>query len=154
MKAAELQIGDWVSYNGKKYQVTYLYCRPLPDGTLPANEVGFTHREDFWIDTGHANPIFLTPEILGQNGFIHEYTECVVSKYYKHIVNEHVSTAINVYFEKDMDVKVLVQIETNLKVVSGVNSFHGCEIEHVHTFQHALRLCGLTELADNFKVEE
>lgn len=30
--------------------------------------------------------------------------------------------------------------------------FGGIEIHFVHQFQHALRLCGLKELADNFKI--
>lgn len=28
-----------------------------------------------------------------------------------------------------------------------------CAINYVHELQHALRLCGLSELADNFKIE-
>lgn len=31
--------------------------------------------------------------------------------------------------------------------------YHSPMLHHVHELQHALRLCGLTELADNFKVE-
>ena len=142
MKTTELQIFDWIkiNHNQKKVKVKAVYenlIEPTSVSPLMGDEV---------------SPIPLTPEILGQNGFIHVYTESIVSKYYKHIMNEHGSTAINVYFEEDMDVKVLVQIETNLKAVSGVNSIHNCEIEHVHTLQHAFRLCGLSELADNFKI--
>lgn len=28
----------------------------------------------------------------------------------------------------------------------------GCDINYVHEYQHALRLCGLNDLADNFRV--
>lgn len=31
--------------------------------------------------------------------------------------------------------------------------YHAPMLHYVHELQHALRLCGLTELADNFKVE-
>ena len=31
--------------------------------------------------------------------------------------------------------------------------FGGIEIHYVHELQHALRLCGLNDLADNFKIE-
>ena len=32
------------------------------------------------------------------------------------------------------------------------NGFYMCECKYAHTLQHALRLCGLDELADNFKM--
>ena len=154
MGAKDLMIGDWVfkdmnwseeypPYNGLDYQLYQIESGDDIDLACETNCIG---DEDIY------QSIPLTPEILELNGFIHVYTGSVESKYYKRIMNEQGSAAINVYFEKDMDVKVLVQIETELKAICGVNKIHNCEIEHVHILQHALRLCGLREFADNFKV--
>lgn len=72
-------------------------------------------------------PIPLTPEILEKNGF--------EKKGIKLIARE------GVYY---IDV---VDCGTEFKVID-----ENIIIHFVHELQHALRLCGLDELADNFKV--
>lgn len=76
------------------------------------------------------NPIHLTPEILEKNGWK--------------------ETA---YWHEYQDGKNIIQC--CLPDMRG--RINGIEIEHfkceyVHQYQHLLRLCGLNELADNFKI--
>lgn len=73
-------------------------------------------------------PIPLTAEILEKNGFVVEPRYC--------------------YDEPLQYCEIVDGLWIN---ISGENYFEG-KLEYVHELQHALRLCGLTELADNFKV--
>lgn len=79
----------------------------------------------------YLEPIPLTPEILEKNGF--EQNENVKGYQYP---NDYVIFC--------------------LEELSGVSIFNGVYndicINCVHELQHVLRLCGLTELADNFKI--
>ena len=83
------------------------------------------------IVTGRdIKPIPLTPEILKKNGFKDAEYWCE----YK-------------------DDKVIIQCR--LPIVRGrINGIviENLKCEYVHQYQHLLRLCGLNELADNFKI--
>ena len=87
--------------------------------------VDFTFANDF-------DPIPLTAEILEKNGL------------------EHPLPKIE-YYDRLAEGKQLV-IEKSLK--RGHIRFGGCSnyVSNVHELQHALRLCGLNDLADNFKI--
>lgn len=86
--------------------------------------VDFTLVKDF-------EPIPLTSEILKKNGF--EFKEDVEG--FKYVVKEYVySIDIEDY---GMEYKVL-----NGEII----------IHYVHELQHALKLCKLTTLADNFEI--
>ena len=77
-----------------------------------------------------VKPIPLTTEILEKNGWKHNGIFMVT------IVNE------NTYFHwTDKYGATLFQ-----------NKYYMCDCNYVHTLQHALRLCGLNELANNFKI--
>ena len=155
MKTKEFQIGDWVEYNGNKYQVTYLYCRPLPDGTSPANEVGFTHKEDFWVNGGSVEPIPLTEDILKLNGFILDIRN---GRYYCRVNGDDVWVRLpkeyTMYPYVDVIYSSLVHCPEDVTEVSHSNELHFPKKAYVHQFQQVLRICGLNELADNFKVED
>ena len=130
MKATELMVGDWVLYGEKPRQVRYINDRVWWDGSCHNDEIGFTHHEDEWIAAHNAKPISLTPEMLVRNGW--KETQ------YWHQYQEGKNT-----------------IQCCLPDMRG--RINGIEIEHfkceyVHQYQHLLRLCGLNELADNFKV--
>ena len=75
-------------------------------------------------------PIPLTPEILEKNGW--EYTE---------------------YCHEYRDDKNIIQCRLPYMVgrINGIDIEH-FKCEYVHQYQHLLRLCGLDELADNFKI--
>ena len=80
-------------------------------------------------------PIPLTPEILEQNGFIK-----VNSQRYD-------------YGYPDTDCYVKVNPKKNMIHVNGRNANSNLySHSFVHELQQALRLCGLNEIADNFKV--
>ena len=84
-----------------------------------------------------VEPITLTPEILEKNGFIK-----VNSQRYD-------------YGYPDTNCYVKVNPKKNMIHVNGRNANSNLySHSFVHELQHALRLCGLNELADNFKVYE
>ena len=84
-----------------------------------------------------VKPIPLTPEILEKNGFIK-----VNSQRYD-------------YGYPDTDCYVKVNPKKNMINVNGRNANSNLySHSFVHELQRALRLCGLDELADNFKVYE
>ena len=79
-----------------------------------------------------VSPIFLTHEMLRANGFeIHNE------------VNGYILPTSKAHAFKLSWDKMFCDLYWN-----------AARIRYVHELQHALRLCGLTELADNFKVEE
>ena len=142
MKTTELQIGDWVKidYNSQKVKVTAVYNN--------------------WIDTSSISPLMskvspipLTPEILEKNGF-ELNGELPFRKEFRICFNEDTEDERHLFVEyhhKSDYVKLTYQTYTGHH-----NGTNGIVINHcgVHQFQHALRICGLNELADNFKVEE
>ena len=84
-----------------------------------------------------VKPIPLTPEILEKNGFIK-----VNSQRYD-------------YGYPDTDCYVKVNPKKNMIHVNGRNANSNLySHSFVHELQRVLRLCGLDELADNFKVYE
>ena len=134
MLCKELQYGDWVSAGGGlPMQITnvgedYAYA------TWEENEGDpweFNDKDE------QPQPIMLTPEILEKNGFIK-----VNSQRYD-------------YGYPDTDCYVKVNPKKNMIHVNGRNANSNLySHSFVHELQHALRLCGLNELADNFKVYE
>ena len=95
-----------------------------------------------WIANDYSRdiqvkPIPLTPEILEKNGFIK-----VNSQRYD-------------YGYPDTNCYVKVNPKKNMIHVNGRNANSNLySHSFVHELQRALRLCGLDELADNFKVYE
>ena len=76
-------------------------------------------------------PIPITPEILEKNGWKH---------------------ADRIFMEKKMDENTDFSWTDRCGAVLYLNGHHMCDCKYVHELQRALRLCGLNELADNFKV--
>ena len=139
MEAKELMIGDLVCYTSK------------PDGLNEKREsaivLGTNFRSDVillwgdgwetWKHESTIEPIPITPEILEKNGFV------------KSAIEE------GVYNFPDNN-KALKERGFSL-------GYHGCGrwfitdhnlmmILYVHQLQQALRLCRLSELADNFQI--
>lgn len=81
-----------------------------------------------------VRPIPLTPEILEKNGF---YKNATPNEY------EYNYGVFDIFYNIKHS---LVRIELYER------NCYEFTIGYVHEFQHALRLCGLTDLADNFKV--
>lgn len=86
------------------------------------------------IDSNYVKPIPLTEEILEKNGF----------KLKKCKTEMQSDNSIITFYGNHLD--IIVTKETEQIRISK-------NIKYIHELQHALRLCWLHELADNFKVE-
>lgn len=86
---------------------------------------------DFWGDC-EPQPIPLTKEILKENGFIHKDT-------------------MEEWWHEEYDPTWGMRM-SDFELTDEFK-FGRAKINYVHQLQHALRLCGLNELADNFKLK-
>lgn len=86
--------------------------------------------DDVSDSTDAPNPIPLTPEILEKNGWEHN----------------------GIFMDKRIDGNIYFSWSDEFGAELYQNNYYMCYCKYVHTLQHALRLCGLNELANNFKV--
>ena len=134
MKANELMIGDWVYNNPSYFNDDYNGVTEFPDELQPYK----IERGEDLEETGCYSPIPLTAEILEKNGWkwnrYNTFLELVAGTI-------HLSWGFypNCISASDWAENGDCQI-TSLRCM------------FVHKLQHALRMCGLNELADNFKV--
>ena len=148
MKADELMIGDWLLNGcGKLMQVTAIFEDGI-DGVCEGGECCDLYNI--------IKPIPLTSEILKKNGWYWGLTseeEDMVSlfegAYDEHWVYDEGAGEISLIFPEDTD-GGLLKIDDQ-KFNRHLN-FVWNDTLYVHELQHALRLCGLNELAGNFKV--
>lgn len=131
MEAKDLMIGDWVRMRRCDIQ----------NATFYTSQVLCLHKDGFL----EYEPIPLTEKILKANGFEVSYSSCYQEKYSLFVNNEE--DCVEYKFSKRT--KDFNRLMVFIKGGEAVN-IHAL---HVHELQHALRLCGLTELADNFKIE-
>ena len=132
MKAIELMIGDKVMVKVLS-QIPNAYVLH----TWTAN--------DYYRDI-QVKPIPLTPEILEKNGF--ERGVITPSKFYRNIDNEQLMFCSYgscyglgyVHWNESNDADIMHRLEVQQPIM------------YIHQMQHALRLFGLDQLADNFKV--
>ena len=134
MKPTDLMIKDWV-------MVKVL-------SQIPNTYVLHTWTANDYSRDLQVKPIPLTTEILEKNGWI----QC------KH------ETCKSLYEYKGLHLRHTMIKRSNGRWVANVNgnvekfpdeytySFLRINVFYVHELQHALRLCGLNELANNFKV--
>ena len=141
MKCKELQIGDWIQdKNGNPMQIIgvgddYAYA------TFEGNEGDpweFNDKDD------QPCAIEITDDILKQNKWEVQGYALLPSEHYfvkddggNHLLWSHGTLSIWLACGEDND---------------GVFSDVVLPCKYVHQLQHALRLCGLDELADKFKV--
>ena len=153
IKCRDLMVGDWITNrNGFSMQITnvgddYAYA------TFEGNEGDpweFDDKDD------QPEPIPLTPEILEKNGFspdtfltaewerkvyFKEFPGCVVEPADS---GKYIFGTTKYWSKKYSDGS---PIDWGTMYDSRI-----CNLQYVHELQHALRLCGLNEIADNFKV--
>ena len=128
MEAKELIIGDWVyglSNSPRKVQ-----------GLRDYNEENVVVA-DHWVNCKQLTPILLTEAILTKNGFAKRIDDmgdkyCEIKDY-----------GYTIYYFFDYNV---------INITIGRNHIFVEDKKFVHELQHVLRLCGLTDLADNFEV--
>ncbi len=126
MKVSELQIGDWVSCFGDSVRVTAVRTvyddRTNPIGIMSPLKIEYFFKEE------NVKPVPLTEEIL-HNASLQERREDA-----------------EWYFEEFYEPNVW-----RLEINGTLNNID-INISYVHELQHALRLIGLNELADNLKI--
>lgn len=135
IKCRDLMYGDWCcSGHGLPMQITnvgndYAYA------TWEGNEGDpweFDDKDD------QPQPIPLTPEILEKNGFVFDCDFWTIA---------------NPRYNNVRMVRYCSIDEDATDAFLGHWAFdENYAIDYIHELQHALRLCGLNELADNFKV--
>ena len=138
MKANELMIGDWVGRVFDDKRIDYRQVDWIRTG-----EIGMRYQKVWAI--GCIEPIQLTPEILEKNGFeMFKYDGWV--HYYRIFGNGAIAFVLHSTIGGEM-----LSQEVDIFSTS-TNTNRGIDVNYVHELQHALRLCGLNELADNFKL--
>lgn len=127
IRCRDLMVGDWITNrNGFPMQITNV-GEDYAYATFEGNEGDpweFDDKDD------HPQPIPITPEILKKNGW--KETQ---------------------YWHEYQDGKNTIQccLPDMRGIINGIEIEH-FKCEYVHQYQHLLRLCGLDELADNFKI--
>lgn len=155
MKCSDLQIGDYVLVKPSMMLIKV--------AAVHKNKVGYhavTHKLN-WVRMDLLEPIPLTPEILKKIGF-KEYeedyhNEYVCEKYDETSYYEIVICWKDSYDNGALDAFNHVQWDEGWKldiVSEGSYNKGWCKTIYLHELQHALRLCGLNELADNFKMKD
>ena len=124
MKATELQIGDWVKIKG---HIDYNKVREIARDENMQWYISFACSATLFR-AYEFEPIPLTTEILENNGWKHSNNLMIVS------IDDS-----DFYWSEEFGVLYK-------------NQYNMCNCKYVHQLQHALRLCGLDELADNFKI--
>lgn len=146
MVATELMIGDYVKFKEDIYIFEEISAQGWVHLIYPDTGIRVNIISDYIMHL--LEPIPLTPEILKLNGFNERATGLYT--YIKHKLN------INVFFlpnTKEGESKIVVNINSLCSCKDGSNLLHTCDINHVHEFQHALKLFGLNNLANTFKVK-
>ena len=151
MKANELMIGDLVA---DKYGYI-LQITAIGNGyvSFEDDEGNLCQLDD---KCNQPEPILLTYEILKKNGWHWGLTSneediesCVGVSYGKHWVYDEGAGEISLIFPEDTDGGLL---KIDDQRFNRHLNFLWNDTLYVHELQRALRLCGLDELADNFKV--
>lgn len=129
MKVNELMIGDWFSYNEVFHRVDALRSR------LTWNLVGYTGdgNHHLWVTDKAVKPIKLTDDILTANGWDRTIYDSDHTLYYIGCVDD-----------PDFTMEYVPE--------HGCFYFANARIEFVHELQHALRLYGFTDMADNINL--
>ena len=137
MKATELMIGDWVCLkDDTKCEFPLKVDGVLTDDISLEGE-GFLGGVD-----GLIRPIPITPEILEKDGW-----ERDIDKEWEYN-NSHILPHYCYQWEKQ---NVKIEMYAGLEGFT-ISLIIGRRFYAVHELQHVLRLYGLDELADNFKI--
>ena len=151
MKATELMVGDWVCLkDDTKYELPLKVDGVLTDDISLEGE-GFLGGAE-----GLIRPIPITPEILKKNDwcwgltsdeedFVH-HTRCGVDA---HWVYDEGAGEISLFFPEDTNSG---ELKIDDQRFNRHLNFLWNDTLYVHELQRALHLCGLDELADNFKI--
>lgn len=143
MKLTDLAILDWVLINNTPHKIQAI---DSIDAEILADDELYYVGEDRCHSEDKIEGIPLTPEILEKNGF--ERGVITPSKFYRNIDNERLMFCSYgscyglgyVHWNESNDADIMHRLEVQQPIM------------YIHQMQHALRLFGLDQLADNFKV--
>ena len=123
MTAKELMIGDLVLIKPE--------MKPIKVAAVHQKKIGYHIRADKlnWVRLGLLEPIPLTPKILEKNGF----------EYEPYKLAWHLPNGFRILMSEIW----ALYLDDCLKA----------KLYNVHQLQHALRLCELSDIANNLKVE-
>ena len=142
MKATELMVEDWVLINNIPHKIQAI---DSIDAEIQADDELYYIGEDRYHSEDKVEGIPLIPEILEKNGFeMFKYDGWV--HYYRIFGNSALPFVLHSMIGGEM-----LSQEVNLFSTS-TDTNCGIDINYVHELQHALRLCKLNKLADNFKL--
>jgi hypothetical protein len=159
MKYSELMIGDYVKYQGHIYIIEEISAKGWVHLINPETKTRVNVTSDYIIDL--LEPIPLTSEILERNGFKkyeedyhNEYVceKCDETSYYEVVIcwkDSYDNGALDAFNHVQWDEGWKLDI-----VSEGSYNKGWCKTIYLHELQHALRLCGLNDLADDLKLEE
>ena len=151
VKGRDLMVGDFVCLkDDTKYELP-LKVDGIIEDDISLEGDGFLGGID-----GLIRPIPITPEILKKNDWYwgltsneEDIVSCVGGAYDEHWVYDEGAGEISLFFPKDTDGG---ELRIDDQRFNRHLEFFWCDTLYVHELQNALRLCGLNELADNFKV--
>ena len=145
IKCRDLMIGDWITNeSGLPTQI-------ITVSGACAYAIFGGDEGDPWVFDDYIylpTPIPLTPEILDKNGFYGRNTQWYYKRFWS---NGCFDIAISLVY-REIEVSKVCGAGTDCEEVEYDSSIAFGNDICVHTLQHALRLCGLHELANNFKV--
>ena len=149
MKATDLMIGDWLRYSPKSISLNNNYGGPYRVEGISQDTISLGAKNyRFVVSDKEIDPIPITPEILENNGFKYKTTDWDVVYEGPHY-GEYNLKKFHVLIGK----KNITLASYYDYIGHGDVDAHGfAYINYVHELQHALRLCGLDELANNFKI--
>ena len=127
MKCNELMIGDWVLINNTPHKIQAI---DSIDAEIQADDELYYIGEDRYYSETKVAGVPLTYEILEKNGW----------------------KAFEEGYEHQDDRSTIFYCPPEMQ-----GCIHGVEVayfkcEYAHQYQYLMRLCGLDELADNFKL--
>ena len=127
IKCRDLMVGDWATNEQGLLAQIINVCNVCAYAIFKNDEDSPWVFDDYVY---HPIPIPITPEILEKNGWKR-----------REIFMDIKVTDTTIFSWTDMYGESLFQ-----------NGYHMCDCKYVHTLQHAFRLYGFNELADNFKI--
>lgn len=122
MVVKELMISDWV-YEGTSHPIR---IRQNYGTSIRYDEDDYSHE----VEESCLSPIPLTAEILEKNGFA---VKSMIARIWSDYIIEYEFRA------------------NTISITNGINTLF-LKVTNVHELQRALRCCGLSGVADNFKV--
>ena len=153
MKLTDLAILDWVLINNTPHKIQAI---DSIDAEIQADDDLYYVGEDRCHSEDKIEGIPITPEVLKKNDWYwgltsdeKNFTNCVMGAYDPHWVYDKDVGEISLFFHKDTDGGALRIADQRF---NRRFDFFWCDTLYVHELQHALRICGLNELADNFKI--